>query len=732
MDPPADPELLAQVERLRALSRPNRPATAIAALGLFGLNAFYPNTVLAVMASLVSVSVLLQARSAWLNERHDVQGAVTYVSFAIWVPMAGMAVIMPQIFPVTVVLTLFSVMVALPYVEPRRVVWLSAVATGLLVLGSVFFVLPPILPLDVPDFVVRLVLSVGTVVCGALSLYAVWQSIGRLHDKVLETKTANDALRESERTLERRVETRTADLVESQRELALARDEAIDANRSKSAFLANMSHELRTPLNAIIGYAEMLQEDAEEADQAELVPDLEKIRGAGRHLLGLINDVLDLSKVESGRTEIFAEDFDVADMLRETTATIVPLVEQHENTLVVEGEAGAGSMHSDITKIRQVLLNLLSNAAKFTEGGAITLSVERTATGGQDWLNFKVRDSGIGMTPEQLDHVFEAFEQADASVSKNYGGTGLGLAISRRFCEMLGGEVTVTSELGQGSEFLVRLPARAPEIQPAETEPAAEEGTSSESGELSNDAPTVLVIDDDGDARDLLERSLTRDGYRVVTSSRGEGALELVRRIRPAVITLDVQMPDMDGWSVLSALKSDPSVADIPVVLVTILEDRNLGYALGATEYLTKPVDRARLLSVVERYAQRSASVLVVDDDEGTRSLIARTIAKAGLQVTEAANGRVALESLASQLPALVLLDLMMPEMDGFEFLRVLRDEPRWAEIPVVVVTAKELTASERALLAGEAQQVLQKGAYTRDQLVGEVRRLVRGHESGN
>ncbi len=727
----ASPELLAQVERLRAMSRPNRFATVAMALLLLILNGIYPNVILAMMAGLIGVAAILQARAARLNDRFDVQGSVTYVSIAIWVPMAGMAVLMPQIFPITIVLTLFSVVVALPYVEPRRVVLLSCIATGLLVVGSVFHVLPPLIPLDVPVLVLRVVLSVGTVVCGALTLFAVWQSIDRLHDKVIESESANEALRESERTLELRVSERTADLVESQRELALARDEAVAANRSKSAFLANMSHELRTPLNAIIGYAEMLQEDAEEAEQPDLVPDLEKIRGAGRQLLGLINDVLDLSKVESGRMDLFTEDFEVADMLRETVATVVPLVEKRQNTLVLQGEEAAGGMHSDLTKVRQVLLNLLSNAAKFTEAGAITLSVERRSEAGGDWLDFAVRDSGIGMTPPQLETVFEAFEQADASVAKNYGGTGLGLAISRRFCELLGGEITVTSEIGQGSEFRVRLPARAPETPAAEAESASDAGAASSSQEERSDVPTVLVIDDDLDARDLLERSLTRDGYRVVTSSRGEDALELARQIQPSVITLDVKMPDMDGWSVLSALKSDPTVADIPVVLVTILEDRNLGYALGATEYLTKPVDRERLGEVVRRYAQRSGPVLVVDDDQGTRTLLTRMISKDGTEVEEAENGRVALERIASQLPTLVVLDLMMPEMDGFEFLQRLRDEPNWAQIPVVVVTAKELSASERNQLASSTEKVLQKGAYTRDQLVDEIRRLVSGHSSG-
>ncbi len=369
-------------------------------------------------------------------------------------------------------------------------------------------------------------------------------------------------------------------------ELLAARQEAESANAAKSQFLASMSHELRTPLNAILGYSEMLQEDATEAGQAGLVPDLQKINAAGRHLLTLINDVLDLSKIEAGRMELTTETFAVRPLVEAVAATVAPLIARNDNRLVVEMGDDVGDMDGDGLRVRQVLLNLLSNAAKFTEHGTITLSARRA---GREML-FAVRDTGIGMTKEQLGRLFEAFAQAEAATAAKYGGTGLGLAISKKFCEMMGGSVAVTSAPGQGTTFTVRLPV-TPTAAPAEAAIAAE----------ATDGPTVLVIDDDASARDLLQKMLAREGFRVLTATDGKAGLALARSSRPAAITLDVMMPGMDGWAVLTALKSDPALSETPVVMVTILEDSQLGFALGAADYLTKPVERARLVDALKR-----------------------------------------------------------------------------------------------------------------------------------
>jgi CheY-like chemotaxis protein/anti-sigma regulatory factor (Ser/Thr protein kinase) len=376
-------------------------------------------------------------------------------------------------------------------------------------------------------------------------------------------------------------------------------------------------------------------------------------------------------------------------------------------------------MHADVTKVRQALLNLLGNACKFTERGTITLAVAREPVDGRGWLSFTVRDTGIGMTPAQLARLFEAFSQADAATTRKYGGTGLGLALSRRLCRMMGGDVTVESEAGRGSTFTVRLPAL---VTPA-SEPGAEAATP-----VSPQAPashgTVLVIDDEAAVRDLMQRFLVKEGFRVATAAGGDEGLRRARELHPDAITLDVMMPGMDGWAVLAALKADPAVADIPVIMLTIVDDRNLGYALGAAEYLTKPVDRERLVAVLKKY-RRDLPVLVVDDDPVLRELLGRTLATAGYTVVEAENGRVALERLREVSPSVILLDLMMPEMDGFEFLVALRDHDAWREIPVVVITARDLSAEDRARLNGRVERILQKGAYGREALLTEVRALV-------
>jgi len=499
-------------------------------------------------------------------------------------------------------------------------------------------------------------------------------------------------------------------------ELLRARKDAEAANSAKSHFLASMSHELRTPLNAIIGYSEMLQEDAQDRNDAATVADLQKIHGAGKHLLSLINDVLDLSKIEAGKMQLYVEAFDVAPLIQQVATTVQPLVEKNGNRLTVRCAADAGAMRSDATRLRQVLLNLLSNASKFTERGEITLEVLRQGP----TLVFRVRDTGIGMTPEQLGRLFEAFAQAEASTASKYGGTGLGLAISRRFCQLMGGDVAVESAAGKGSTFTVRLPADAPAAEPAPS-PAARGAAGG----------TVLVIDDDAGARDLVARFLEKEGLAVIPAADGGAGLRLARERRPDVITLDVVMPGMDGWAVLTALKQDAETADIPVVMLSVVDEKNLGVALGASEYLTKPIERDRLARVLKKFRRDGGAhrVLVVEDDPLTRSTLRRAMEAEGWEVAEAEHGRAGLDRARERTPDLVLLDLIMPEMDGFEFLEHLR--ARGSAPPVVVITAKELTADDRRRLNGGVERVVSKGGRGLEALAATVREHVASRALG-
>jgi signal transduction histidine kinase/CheY-like chemotaxis protein len=533
-------------------------------------------------------------------------------------------------------------------------------------------------------------------------------------------------LEEWNQGLERTVQERTAELARAAAEALEAREEAESANRTKSAFLANMSHELRTPMNAIIGYSEMLIEESEDSGQDAFVPDLRKITAAGRHLLALINDVLDLSKIEAGKMTLFLESFDVAAMVDEVVSTIQPLVEKNRNRLVVHCASGVGSMRADLTKIRQTLFNLLSNATKFTEDGSIDLEVSRVGAEAGDRILFRVADSGIGMTAEQISRLFQSFSQADNSTTRKYGGTGLGLAISRAFCVMMGGDITVASEFGRGTAFTVTLPAEVVPLQPA-TPTAA---SAPASAQVAPRGPSVLVIDDDPSVLDLMDRSLRRDGYEVSVAATGQAGLDLLRALRPDVVVLDVMMPGMDGWAVLAEIKNDPAIQDTPVIMATMLDSQELGFALGADEYLTKPIDRGRLSEALRRLCgpRDSRPLLVVDDDPAARELVQRALAQDGWEVVTAENGRDGLDRVAADRPALVLLDLMMPVMDGFEFLHLLRQRPEGRDLPVLVLTAKDLTAADHRLLQDEVENVLRKGACGREQLLADVRALVSRH----
>jgi len=523
---------------------------------------------------------------------------------------------------------------------------------------------------------------------------------------------------------------------QQQEELAEARDRALEANRTKSAFMANMSHELRTPLNAIIGYSELLIDEAEDTQaaprQASLIPDLQKIHAAGKHLLELINDVLDLSKIEAGKMPLSLETFDIGTLVRGVASTIQPLLENNANTLEVQCDDDLGSMHADQTKVRQILFNLLSNACKFAERGTITLVVTRQIGSEEEGqrIQMRVSDTGIGMTAEQLGKLFQAFSQADASIQQKYGGTGLGLALSRHFAQMMGGDIAVESERGKGSTFTVTLPTTVAGPVRDEAATATLITEPARAGDTRR-VPAVLVIDDDPAARELLRRTLVKEGFQVETAAGGREGIRRAHELHPDAITLDVLMPDMDGWAVLTALKADSDLADIPIIMLTILDQEDLGYTLGASDYLMKPVDAQRLTSVLQKYRHNDPAhpVLIVEDDADTRQMLRRIIENRGWAAAEAENGRAALERLGEAVPSVILLDLMMPEMDGFELVDELRRREEWKSIPVVVITAKDLTAEDRSRLNGHVTKILQKGAsprgYPRDELLAEVCRLV-------
>ncbi len=480
------------------------------------------------------------------------------------------------------------------------------------------------------------------------------------------------------------------------------------ASEHKSAFLASMSHELRTPLNAIIGYSEMLHETAQDEGQEEFLPDLAKIRDAGRHLLGLINDILDLSKIEAGKMDLYLEEADLAGLVDEVRSIVEPLMAANANRLEIVCPAAVGALYTDRTKLKQSLLNLLSNAGKFTHEGRVKLEVKPAPSE----ISFIVSDTGIGMTEEQQGRLFQAFSQADASTTRQYGGTGLGLAISKHFCEMLGGKIAVESTPGHGSTFTITLPDRDRAAPAAAAIPEGAEH-----------AALVMVVDDDPNARDLLASTVRREGYRVIEATDGATALALAREWHPDVITLDVLMPRLDGWAVLTALKSDLDLAEIPVIIVTVLADRGIAVSLGAAELLTKPIDRTRLAATIRQNVRGTGIVLVVDDEPESRRIGRRHLEKLGWEVAETQDGADALLWLSkNRRPAMIMLDLLMPVMNGFAFLEEIAKHAELREIPIVILTAMPLGAAERELLSGRTRDVIAKGA---DDFAQVLRRIL-------
>ena len=509
-----------------------------------------------------------------------------------------------------------------------------------------------------------------------------------------------------DREARERLEEKNSELLESQKA-------AEAANEAKSTFLANMSHELRTPLNAIIGYSEMLIEDAED-DNEEFIPDLDKINTSGKHLLGLINDILDLSKVESGKMELYIEEFDLPTVMHEIESTIMPLVEKNNNTLTIECDSKVKTMTADITKIRQIILNLLSNSSKFTKEGNININVV-SSNNMDDAVDFIIADTGIGMSAEQVDKVFKPFTQADEKTTRKFGGTGLGLTITKMFAEMMGGDILLTSEEGKGTTFTVTIPLVVEDKKKQNTDAVADAGND-------NDY-TILVIDDDDNAQDMMKKFLEKQDFSILQAKSGEDGLKLAAEYMPDVITLDVMMPEMDGWEVLAVLQNNERTKNIPVIMLTMADEPDIGYSLGATDYLTKPVDWKELSTILKNHQIQSdsESILIVEDDEITRDMLKKSLEINDYKVRSAVNGKEALEKVSEAKPGLIILDLMMPEMDGFEFAERLRENKEWLDIPVVVITAKDLTKDDHSRLKGNVEAIMQKGSYSKNDLMSQI-----------
>ena len=503
------------------------------------------------------------------------------------------------------------------------------------------------------------------------------------------------------------------------KEMAVARDEAREASSAKSRFFANMSHELRTPLNAIIGYSEMLLEDCEDLGNDDMIPDLKRITNSSKHLLSLINNVLDLSKIEAGKMDMYFTPFSIETMIETIKDVSGPLATKNNNEFIIKNNV-EGEMTADETKLRQCIVNFLSNAFKFTENGKVALVIDSVEKEGQEFINFDIKDTGIGMTEEQLGKLFDTYTQAERSTSAKYGGTGLGLSISKHFAEMMGGGVEVTSEVGEGSTFSIFVP-RVTEDQIEEDESDVQNPALSEGDEY------ILLVDDDRATHDVVKRAIKKEGYTVYSAFDGDEGMEQARRVIPKLILLDVLMPGRDGWSVLKEIKNDVKLKDVPVVITSVLNEESLASSLGADDYMKKPIDRSFFINLVKRYiTEKDQKVLIVDDDENTRDLLAKIINSEGYLSIDAKNGEDALER-AKEKPDLIVLDLDMPRMDGFEFIEASRE--LGMNIPIVVFSGKDITAVEEKMLSKYTEGIVKKESKV-EALVKEVNQILKPQQT--
>jgi signal transduction histidine kinase/CheY-like chemotaxis protein len=504
-------------------------------------------------------------------------------------------------------------------------------------------------------------------------------------------------------------------------EMETARDEARDASDQKTKFFANMSHELRTPLNAILGYGEMLYEDCEDLGYDDLLPDLKKITSSGSHLLSLINNILDLSKIEAGKMELFVTSFEIENMVQTIKDVSEPLAAKNDNGFVINLDGAMGSMSQDETKLRQCLTNFLSNGFKFTKNGTVTLDVKARMVGEVEFIDFAVIDTGAGMSPEGVAKVFEEYTQAERSTSANYGGTGLGLPISKKFAEMMGGDVIVTSEEGVGSVFTMSVPRECPEYNEDEVE--------SNVINLDEQDNLVVLVDDDVAMHDLIKRTISKLNLTLLGATNSEKGMELIREVKPKLILLDVLMPGRDGWSLLKECKTDKNLKDIPVIMISQLNQSNLASSLGANDYLTKPIDRSHYINTLKRILgndTQDKKVLVIDDDKDVRELLSRLLKDAGYRAIDARDGKEGLERTKDE-PALIILDLEMPRMDGFEFLdNYIKDVPEEKRAPVLVFSGKDLTDVQEDLLKERVVGLVKKDDVSMDNLSKMIQGIVK------
>ena len=503
------------------------------------------------------------------------------------------------------------------------------------------------------------------------------------------------------------------------KEMATARDEAREASSAKSRFFANMSHELRTPLNAIIGYSEMLLEDCEDLGNDEMVPDLKRITNSSKHLLSLINNVLDLSKIEAGKMDMYFTPFNIDTMIETIKDVSGPLASKNNNEFIIKNNV-KGEMTSDETKLRQCIVNFLSNAFKFTENGQVALVIGSKNIDKKEYVNFDIKDTGIGMTEDQLGKLFDTYTQAERSTSAKYGGTGLGLSISKHFAEMMGGGVEVSSKVGEGSTFSIFVPRVSLDEEQIEEEDF-------ENPEIQKGDEYILLVDDDTATHDVVKRAIKKEGHTVFSCFDGDEGIEQARKVEPKLILLDVLMPGRDGWSVLKELKKDKKLKNIPVVITSVLNEESLASSLGADDYMKKPIDRTFFLNIVKRYiTEKDQKVLIVDDDENTRDLLNKILNNEGYLSIDAKNGEDALERVKEK-PDLIVLDLDMPKMDGFEFIE--RTQEDGIKIPIVVFSGKDITAVEEKMLSKFTEGIVKKESKVQT-LVNEVNQILKGNES--